>query len=191
MPPQRTRTPRPRKPATPLVGDPIEQLIPMSAGAPTDRKEYTEPMRMTLLNKVLIIVVVVLVVVVGGLVAWKQFAGDAPLYAVYLRTGDLYFGQLTRFPSFGLKHVYLLQVNQENTTNPLSIQRFADVFWGPEDKVTLNREDVVWYTKLRSDSELVNLIRTNPMLTAPQQPAGQTQGEPSAPLAPNSPGAQE
>ncbi|MDO8469613.1 MAG: hypothetical protein Q7S84_01155 [bacterium] len=126
---------------------------------------------MTLLNKILVIVVVVLVVVLGGILSWREFAGVPSLYAVYLRTGDLYFGRLTRFPSFGLKQVYLLQVNQTNKENPLSIQRFSDVFWGPEDEVTINRDDVVWFTKLRSDSQLAELIKKNPTLAAPQQPA--------------------
>lgn len=135
---------------------------------------------MTIFNKVLIIIVVVLVTVLGGVFSYREFAGEPAFYAVYLRTGDLYFGQLTRFPSFGLKRVYLLQVNQANKENPLSIQRFRDVFWGPEDQMTINRDEVVWFTKIRSDSQLSELIRTNPKLTAPQEPAGQSQGQPSS-----------
>lgn len=138
-------------------------------------------MRMTLLNKVLVIIVVVLVVVLGGILSWREFAGEPSFYAVYLRTGDLYFGRLTRFPSFGLKQVYLLQVNQTNKENPLSIQRFRDVFWGPEDEVTINRDDVVWFTKLRSDSQLAELIKKNPALTAPQQPAVTAPQQPQQP----------
>lgn len=158
------------QPAAPVPGG--SGLIHKPSSARRAPKVYTKPMRMTLFNKILVVVVVVLVVVLGGILTWKQFAGAPSVYAVYLRTGDLYFGHLTRFPSFGLKQVYLLQVNQQSKDNPLSIQRFQNVFWGPEDEITINREDVVWFTKLRSDSQLAELIRTNPTLAAPQQPAG-------------------
>jgi len=145
-------------------------------------------MHMTLLNKVLMVVVVALLLTLVVVISWRVWFMEPSYYAVYLRTGDLYFGQLTRFPSFGLKQVYLLQVNQANKENPLSIQRFRDVFWGPEDEVTINRDDVVWFTKLRSDSQLAELIKKNPALTAPQQPAEaapqQQQQQQPAPQAP-------
>lgn len=125
------------------------------------------------LNKVLVGAVLVLLLALVGVVAWREWFTESPFYAVYLRTGDLYFGKLTRFPSFGLTQVYLLQVNRENQQNPLSIQRFRDVFWGPEDTLTINRDDVVWFTKLRSDSQLAQLIKTNPTLATPLAQPGQ------------------
>jgi hypothetical protein len=122
---------------------------------------------MNKVNKVLIGVIVVLVVVLGVLLAWREWGSGPSYYAVSLRTGDLYFGQLTRFPSFGLKHVYLIQVNQNDTKNPLSIQRFKNAFWGPEDFLRINRDEVVWMARLDPQGELAKLISTNPDLTAP------------------------
>ncbi len=142
---------------------------------------------MNISNKTLFIVVAVLVIALAGVLVWRERSSDSAFYAVYLRTGDLYFGKLTRFPTFALSQVYLLQVNQQNQENPLSVQRFRDVFWGPEDRLTLNREDIVWYTKLRSDSQLADLLRTNPTLSAPaaaQQPQAQPQIQPAQPQAP-------
>lgn len=141
------------------------------------------PVSISPLNKALVGLVLLLILALGATVAWKQWFREQPFYAVYLRTGDLYFGRLTKFPSFSLRQVYLLQVNRENAENPLSVQRFRDVFWGPEDEIELNREDVVWLTELRDDSQLVNLIRTNPTLAAPalEQPAFGTPGA-QAPL---------
>ncbi len=128
------------------------------------------------LNKILLAVVIVLLVVLIGVVGWKYFGEKPEYYAVYLRTGDLYFGELSTFPSFSLKHVYMLQVNAQNQQNPVSIQKFTNVFWGPEDYINLNEDEVVWYTRLASDSQLVQLITTNPSLAAPQ--------DNSAPVAP-------
>ncbi|MFA6407385.1 MAG: hypothetical protein WCV80_01625 [Candidatus Paceibacterota bacterium] len=131
---------------------------------------------MNKMNKILLSVVVVLLLVLIGFVVWKEVAGKPSYAAVYLKTGDLYFGKLVRFPYFGLKQPYLFQVNQSNKDNPLSVQRFKNVFWGPEDYLKINREEVVWYTQLRSDSELAKVFETNPDLVPPQ---GQQQQAPA------------
>lgn len=84
-------------------------------------------------NKILLVIVIVLVLALIGVVLWQTVWKSQSYYAVFMRTGDLYFGQLTWFPSFGLKQVYNLQVNTQNQENPVSIQRFKNVFWGPQD----------------------------------------------------------
>jgi len=97
-----------------------------------------------------------------------------------LKTGDLYFGELTTFPSFGLKHPYLFTVNQQSKDNPVNVQKFSKIFWGPEDFIKINRDEVVWTANLRSDSDLVKLVQTNPDLVPPQgtqsQPPQDTNG---------------
>jgi hypothetical protein len=132
--------------------------------------------KMRNVNKVLLIVVVVLFLALVGILVWQNWLSQPSYYAVYLRTGDLYFGQLSRFPSFSLSHVYMLQVNAQNQQNPVNIQKFSNVFWGPEDFIKINRDDVVWYTKLKSDSQLMRVIESNPDLVptqSNQQPAAQ------------------
>jgi len=120
-------------------------------------------------NKVLLIVIVVLLVILAGFVIVKELVGAPTYTAVYLKTGDLYFGKLVRFPYFGLKEPYMLQVNQSNQQNPLSVQRFKNVFWGPSDLLKINRSEVVWYTTLRSDSDLAKTFTQNPELVPQQQ----------------------
>ena len=126
-------------------------------------------------NKVLVWVVAVLAVAVIGVVAWQAWGSESPLYAIYLRTGDLYFGKLVRVPYFGLKNVYLLQVNAANEENPVSVQKFTNVFWGPEDFVKINRDEVVWMTRVSDASQLTQVIRANPDLvpSTPQAPLPQ------------------
>ena len=123
-------------------------------------------------NKVLLIVIIILLVLLAGFVIIKEVIGKPTYTAVYLKTGDLYFGKLVRFPYFGLKEPYLLQVNQANQQNPLSVQRFKNVFWGPSDVLKINRSEVVWYTTLRDDSDLAKVFVQNPDLL-PQQSAQQ------------------
>lgn len=141
------------------------------------------------MNKVFLTVVIVLVLALAALIVW-QFVLKSPSYhAVFLRTGDLYFGELMRFPSFGLKNVYTLSVNPQNQQNPISIQRFRNVFWGPQDWLKINRSEVVWMTKLNPQGQLAQLIRTNPDLlpSQPQQPQQQLPASPP----PASPPAEE
>ena len=105
-------------------------------------------------NKLLLGFVIVLVVALLALLVGREWFGTPSYYAVYLTTGDLYFGELTRFPQFGLKNVYLLQVNRDNAQNPVSVQRFAEIFWGPEDFLKINRDEIVWTTRLDKNSQL-------------------------------------
>jgi hypothetical protein len=122
---------------------------------------------MSRLNKVLLWVVGVLVVILLALLVWWNFSTGSSYYAVYLNTGDLYFGKLSQFPSFTLTNVYTIQATQD-PDNPISLQKFSNVFWGPSDYLNINDDQVVWYTKLDDAGELVQLLNTNPDLI-PQQ----------------------
>ena len=101
------------------------------------------------------------------LFSWKVFFRVSDFHAVYLRTGDVYFGKLSYAP-FGLSQVYTLQVNPQNQQTPINIQRFVNVFWGPEDFMKINKDEVVWVVRLNPQGQLAQLIRTNPNLVPPQ-----------------------
>lgn len=111
------------------------------------------------LNKILVVIVIVLLVALIGVIVYKNFFGQS-FAAVYLKTGDLYFGKITEFPNFGLKNVYLIQPTG-NEQNPLSIQKFANVFWGPQDYININRNEVVWTAKLSKTSQLLQLMKNS------------------------------
>lgn len=119
------------------------------------------------INIVLITVAAVLVLTAAGLLVWRMASGAPSFYAVSLRTGDVYFGHLTRFPAFGLKQVYVIQANQNSKENPFSVQRFKNVFWGPEDFLRINRDEVVWMVRLNPEGQLARLITENPELVSP------------------------
>lgn len=141
----------------------------------------------------IVLVAVIAVVLVGWLI-WQSFIASPSYYAVYMTTGDLYFGQLDKFPSYGLSNIYTIQVNPNNQDNPLSIQRFRNLFWGPRDHMDINRDNVVWTVKLDSEGQLAQLIKNNPNLTPrqggvlPQGQQGNTQ-QPAGGNVPVQPGA--
>lgn len=130
---------------------------------------------MSKLNKTLIVIAIVIVVALLVVAVWQIFFAKSDYYAVYMRNGDLYFGRLVRFPSFGLKNVYTIQVNAQNQQNPISVQRFDSVFWGPEDFLKINSNEVSWYTKLKSDGQMSQLIKNNPNLIPQQTQVNQQQ----------------
>ncbi len=77
-------------------------------------------------------------------------------YAVYLKTGDLYFGHLRTFPVLTMTDIHYIQQNQ--TDNTLKVQKFTDSVFAPEDKFTLSRDNIVWIAKLKKDSQVIKVI---------------------------------
>ena len=125
---------------------------------------------MSKLNKILVGVVGILLVALGIVIYWQKVGFEKPYWAVYLDTGDLYFGKLNKFPKLSLSDVYFLQRNPNDQQNPLSLAKFSQAFWGPEDRVYLNEKNVVWKAKLREDGQVVQFIK-NPQASQNQQPA--------------------
>ena len=118
-------------------------------------------LNMSKLNKILIGIVVVLLIVLGVVLYWQKVGFEKPYWAVYLNTGDIYFGKLNYFPSFYLSDVWFLQRNANDAQNPLSIAKFTNALWGPQDKIYLNEKNIIWKTKLREDSQILNFIKSS------------------------------
>jgi hypothetical protein len=134
---------------------------------------------MSKFNKILLILVIVLLIILVGILLWQKFGVNKSYYAVYLDTGDLYFGTLHRFPHLYLSDVFLLQRNMNDTNNPYILISFKQVFWGPEDNLRLSEKNIVWITKLSKDSQVVKYIENQGTLLSPSasptnQPSSQS-----------------
>lgn len=110
-------------------------------------------------NKILLVSLIILIVILIVLFIYQRHLSDSDFYAVYLRTGDLYFGQLTFFPFLGLREVYFLQANSSDPQNPVNLRKFTDAVWGPEDFIKINSDQLVWITKIDSNSRFLQAIR--------------------------------
>lgn len=75
--------------------------------------------------------------------------------AVYLSTGDIYFGRLSKFPAFKLSKVVFLQRDSEGK---LSAQNFKEVVWKPVDSIYLEKENIAFWTYLDPSSPIVEII---------------------------------
>ena len=114
---------------------------------------------MNKINKTLLSSAIILAVALIGVIYWQKKGFEKPYYAVYLDTGDLYFGQMHFFPRFFLSDVYFLKQNIEDKENPLSLSKFSNAFYGPEDKIYLNKENIIWKAKLRENSQVLQFLK--------------------------------
>lgn len=119
---------------------------------------------MFFLNKIskknIVFFVVALIIILVAIIYWRQNKIEKPYYAVYLENGDIYFGKLSFFPYLSLKDVYFLQKNPSDSQNPFSVLKFENAFWGPENKIYINKEKIIWKTRLRDDSQVLNIIKS-------------------------------
>ena len=127
----------------------------------------------------LIVIAIIVVLVVAGIV-WKVFIKKPVFSAVYLTTGDLYFGEVVKFPKYGIKNPYFIQTNTQDPNNPVSIQRFQNVFWQPEGFMNLSSDKVIWTAHLNSEGDLADLLANNPTLTPPASTGPTGAGAPGA-----------
>ncbi|MFA5954647.1 MAG: hypothetical protein WC817_03880 [Patescibacteria group bacterium] len=115
-------------------------------------------------RNILIVILVALVVVFGGIVAYLTLrSSGSPKYtAVYLTTGEIYIGELARFPKLTLTNPYLLQLVREqaatdqSAAKPPSFQLvpLSGTVWAPQ-KLYLNPQQVIFSAPLRDDSKVV------------------------------------
>lgn len=124
---------------------------------------------MSKINRILVVLIAVLVVavIVIGVFWYLRGGMGNNYYAVYMETGDLYFGSLSRFPHLSLNNVWYLQRDVQDQRT--SVQDFSKAAWGPENKIGINKDKVVWMAKISDVSPLM------PILSGSQTPLSQYQ----------------
>ena len=107
------------------------------------------------INKFLLILVIILIFILIGIIVKNR---PSYYYAVYLETGELYFGKLSYFPYLHLSSAFLLQRTNKVDT-PFSLTKFEDAFWKPQGEIRLNSSKIVWIAKIKENSPVVDLIQ--------------------------------
>jgi hypothetical protein len=136
------------------------------------------------MNKKYLIIVSVAVVLVGaGVGFWLGQSSsvsnpdeESQYSAVYMTTGDIYFGKLNWFPWPRIKDAWGLQRSQSGA----SIAPMKSAAWGPTGDLYLNPKEIVTWTRLLNSSPLAKAL-ANP---ASVQNAQQSQQVPPPPLLP-------
>ncbi|RJQ29943.1 hypothetical protein C4571_00245 [Candidatus Parcubacteria bacterium] len=130
------------------------------------------PKKFIVLLIVFVVLLVALVVVLTMDLRGAKTSSKSPYSAVYMASGDIYFGKLSWFPWPKLTNVWYLQrAVDENNQPQLSVAPFPGVFWGPMDEMTLNPRQVIFWTSLRTDSQLAQALANPSALTPPSAAA--------------------
>lgn len=102
------------------------------------------------------------VLAVGSAIfAGQKFWGGAgeAYHAVYLRSGDIYFGVLDRSPKLLLGNAYAL-VSSGDAQAPFQIVKLTDMAWGPAGELELNEKQVLWIAELDRDGTVMKHIQS-------------------------------
>ena len=127
---------------------------------------------------VLILVIILLSVLIYITLGNKVNTIKNPYSAVFLKSGDMYFGKLSRFPKLTLSDIWFLQVTTKDDQTGFNLAKFSNAVFGPKDRMEINRENVVWISKLADDSQVVTYIlqskntalqNAQPQATVPQE----------------------
>ncbi len=105
-----------------------------------------------------------------GIVIGRSINETSPYSAVYLSTGDVYFGKLSWFPWPKLTDVwYLERVAGANGQSQLAILPLSGSFWKPRNEINLNPKQIIFWTRLEGSGDLAKLLQ-NPELQKGQSP---------------------
>ena len=117
--------------------------------------------KLSSVNKILLVIAVILLLALGMVVYWQKVGFKESYWAVYFQSGDLYFGKLQRFPRLSLSEVWFFQKDPNNPQNSLNLAKLTDAIWGPEDKIYFTTDQVIWMTKLKEGTQVVEYFKNN------------------------------
>lgn len=127
-------------------------------------------------KKLIIWGAVVVIVLVAAAVLYFSWSGNASsadfkgsqFTAVYLSTGDIYFGKMSWFPTPRMTNVWFLQRGVDAKNQPqYGFAPFKGVFWTPIDEINFNPKDIIFWTKVKDGSQLAQAL-ANPTTFQPQ-----------------------
>ena len=121
-------------------------------------------------------IIIIALVIAAAVFAGLRFAGAIPgattrtagYQAVFLTNGQVYFGKITNTTAqdVTIEDIYYLQVEgqiqpeQQGTQQPkLSLVKLGNELHGPQDKMTINRDQVLFWENLKDDGKVVTAIK--------------------------------
>ena len=131
-------------------------------------------------NKVVLYILYAVVIIALGYLAYTtQFFGLAKgmggvqknnYQAVFLTNGQVYFGKVDKMNSSTttLKDIYYLQVQQvqpapeqtaDQSQGKLTLIKLGNEIHGPEDSMTINNSQIVFWENLKNDGKVVDAIK--------------------------------
>lgn len=186
---------RNNRPSQPIAGQ--QQVgVPQSVGLIQNQIQKV-PNILRWANGALLIAGAILLLAV---VSWLAFANNNPnsearfvdtskMQAVFLNGGQVYFGKISTLNNkyVGLDDIYYLRVNQQvqpnqasatSSQNDVSLVKLGCELHGPQDRMLINREQVIFWENLKEDGQVAQAVakykQDNPNGQKCEQPADTT-----------------
>lgn len=167
------RSPQPAQPA-----HPAPQFGGVNNGATNNKKIKSSAKSNNLMRwaaGIFGLLVVVLAVVaiftlgVGGTKAENSYVDKSKLQAVFLQTGQVYFGNVKDLNSkyVVLKNIYYLQTSSTGSSSSssssntnVSLVKLGCELHAPYDQMVINRDQVTFWENLQSDGQVAKAVAT-------------------------------
>ena len=125
-------------------------------------------------------------VMVGG--SSTNPASASGYSAVYMVSGDIYFGKLHSFPRPYLTDaLYVTRSTGQNNQPQLGLATFKSAFWNPVGEIYFNPSQVLFTAPLRNDSQIVTAIQNPASLSAGAQSGNAPQAGAAPTVNPSAP----
>jgi len=116
-----------------------------------------------LIGLVAVLVIVLVFVLFGDKLKAKvgNGQGNGGEYSVvYATTGEIYVGQLSKYPNFRLTNVYLYQIVKDPTDpnkSNFQLQPLKEALWAP-DYINFEKANIIFYGPLSAESEIAKKL---------------------------------
>lgn len=118
--------------------------------------------RSVILGLSILVLAIVLALLIAKFNVLSVFV-PAPKYAaVYLTTGEVYYGRMSMFGGFKLSNVVTLQKDKDGN---IAVQKLNDAVWKPKNPVSFQKDHIVFWTYLDSTSPLIDVIENKTQAT--------------------------
>ena len=120
------------------------------------------------MNRRVLLGIIIIVLVVVAAILWQQKTKVSGRQAVFLTNGQVYFGKIsdTDDKFVTLTEVYYLQQQDLNLQSGKKIEnsqvnviKLGDELHGPEDKMKINRDHILFYETMKNDAKISDAIR--------------------------------
>jgi len=139
-------------------------------------------------KKIAVVLFVLVLIVLIGVGVWIGMevtgthtidpAGNSGYTAVYMTSGDIYFGKLHSFPKPYLTDaLYVTRSTGQNNQTQIGLATFKAAFWSPVGEIYFNPAQVLFTAPLRNDSQIIAAIQNPALLSGTGTQTGNTQAD--------------
>lgn len=153
---------------------PMPQMA-QGQGKPSKKRGWDRGEALRVLNVVLLALVAIIVgllavyTAIGGAKGEDKYIDKTKFQAVFLNGGQVYFGRVHTLNDkfITIDNIYYLKVNQQvqpnqtattSSAQDVTLAKLGCELHGPTDNMVINRDQVLFWENLKSDSQVVKAI---------------------------------